>query len=241
MPMTPARPIPPLLAHLLAHAPAHTPPPAGTFIIGTPGADALAATAISRFIEGAAGNDTLTGGSGDDNMDGGRGVDSLIGNAGADRLFGGLGSDSDSLNGGPGADTLAGGGGADALTGGAGNDAFLIGGPGFGPGPHPAPLPATAAGLDHILDFTHGEDRIVFGPHDAATAANFATATAADYTAALAAANARIAAGTSDYVAVKVGADVIVFADSHHDNGTADSAVLLVGKSLADIGYSDII
>ncbi len=61
------------------------------------------------------------------------------------------------------------------------------------------------------------------------------TATAADYAAALSAANAKIAAGASDYVAVKVGADVIVFADSHHNNGTADAAVVLVGKSLSDI------
>ena len=250
MPTTPIRPMPaPLAAHLMPKLAAHTPPPAGTFIFGTSGNDALAATAISKFVEGAAGNDTLTGTAGDDNMDGGAGTDSLTGLAGNDRLFGGFGSESDNLNGGAGNDTLGGGGGADVLTGGAGTDAFLISGPGFAEptaaqkAAHqmPSALPLTAASLDRVLDFTHGEDRIVFGPHDTATAANFATAaSAADFAAALTAANAKITTGASDYVAVKVGADVIVFADSHHDNGSADAAVVLVGRSLADISFGDI-
>ena len=248
MPTTPIRPTMPMPVHLPAphmpdpHAHVFTPPPAGTFVIGTAGNDALAATAISKFVEGAGGNDTLTGGAGDDKMDGGPGSDSLIGGAGNDHLGGGMGSEADTLNGGVGNDTLAGGGGADALTGGAGTDAFLVEGPGFtmAKGHAPTANPLTLAGLDRVTDFTHGEDRIVFGPHDVATAANFSSATAADFTAALAAANAKIATGASDYVAVKVGADVIVFADAYHNNGGADAAVVLVGKSLADISFGDI-
>ena len=224
----------------------HTPPPAGTFIFGTSGNDALTATAVSKFISGAAGNDTLTGGSGDDGLDGGAGTDSLSGLGGNDHLSGGHGSEADTLNGGAGNDTLSGGGGADVLTGGTGNDAFVIDGVGFaapttrGAKPVELPMPTSATALDRITDWTHGEDRIVFGPHNTATAANFATDTQATYSAALTAANAKIAAGTVDYVAVKVGADVIVFADSYHNNGTADAGVVLVGKSLTDITFGDI-
>jgi hypothetical protein len=43
-----------------------------------------------------------------------------------------------------------------------------------------------------------------------------------------------------DVVAVQVGNDVIVFGDSHGLN-EADAAVVLVGKTLADIGASDFI
>ena len=202
-----------LLARLKAAAAEHPhpAPPAGFFQHGTPGNDTLTATPEAHVIGGGDGNDNIADGTGSDVLFGGHGADTLAGGAGND--------------------TLAGGPDADVLTGGTGADLFLARGP----------VPATAAGLDRILDFTGGSDHLVFGPHDPGTAANFATATAADFASALTAANTKIAAGVVDYVAVKVGADVIVFADSHHDNGTADSAVLLVGKSLADIGYSDII
>ena len=44
-------------------------------------------------------------------------------------------------------------------------------------------------------------------------------------------------------MAVQVGTDVVVFADSHHDGSItgADDAVTLVGKSLADISASNFI
>lgn len=252
MPTTPSKPAPtfhaPEPVHLPAPAAPHvefhtfTPPPAGTFVFGTSGNDVLAATAISKFVGGGAGNDTLNGGSGNDNLDGGSGSDSLSGGAGNDHLSGGMGNEADTLNGGAGNDTLAGGGGADVLTGGTGADAFVVEGPGFTfvKGHAPTANALTLASVDRVLDFTHGEDHISFGFHNTATAANFATATAADFNAALAAANAKIATGASDYVAVKVGADVIVFADAYHNNGGADSAVLLVGKSLSDISFGDI-
>lgn len=157
---------------------------------------------------------------------GGASDDTLVGTAADDRLRGGDGADS--LNGGEGADTLDGGHGADQLAGGPGADVFSIDGGA-----------KTLAGLDRILDFAHGEDKIVFDDDGlAASAANFATASASDYSSALAAANARMAAG-ADYVAVQVGGDVIVFATElgeHH----VESAVVLVGRTLADISAGDI-
>ena len=57
-------------------------------------------------------------------------------------------------------------------------------------------------------------------------------------TAALSFANGQIAAG-QNYVAVQVGADVIIFADSAGNDGTADSAVMLVGRTLADIAFGN--
>lgn len=150
--------------------------------------------------------------------------DSLTGTDAAERLRGGDGADT--LNGGGGADTLDGGHGADQLAGGAGADVFRIDG-----------AAKTLAGLDRIVDFTHGEDKLVFDDSVAATDANFATSTAADYDAALATANAKLASG-ADYVAVQVGTDVIVFAAEHGEHHV-DSAVVLVGKSLTDISAGD--
>jgi len=171
--------------------------------------------AAPETLTGTAGADRLRGGDGDDSISGGDGNDLLRGDHGNDTLDGGAGDD-----------TLQGDNGADVLTGGAGADVFKIEG-----------SAQTQAGLDQITDFTHGTDHIRFDDAPTVTAANFATATAADFTAALGDANARIAAG-ADVVAEQVGGNVIVFADEvgeHH----VESAVLLVGKSLADVGASD--
>lgn len=175
----------------------------------------------------AAGPQTLSGGAEADNLKGGKGADSLSGGDGADKLKGDKGTDT--LDGGAGADTLSGGDGADKLTGGAGADSFRIDG-----------AAKTLAGLDSILDFAHGEDKIVFDDDGlVATATNFATATAADYKAALTAANAKMADGSAAYVAVQIGSDVVVFATELGENHV-ESAVLLVGRSLSDISFGDI-
>ena len=169
--------------------------------------------------------ETLTGTAMADHLRGGDGNDSLSGLDGNDLLAGGKGADT--LDGGAGNDTLDGGHGADVLTGGAGNDVFEIDGPA-----------KALTDLDRITDFTHGQDRIVFDDAPVATAANVVTDTAVDFKTALADANAKMAAG-ADFVAVQVGADVIVFADEvgeHH----VESGVLLVGKTLIDIGFGDI-
>ena len=212
-------PLPVAAAHGVGHL------PAGSVIHGTPGADSLSGNSQDHVILGLGGADTIAGGANSELIDGGKGDDKLSGGDGADVLIGGKGDDT--LSGGAGNDTLIGGHGGDVLSGGAGADVFVVGGPATGT-------------LDRILDFAHGEDRLYFGPHQVATAANFATATAADFNAAKAAADAKIGSGAADFVAVKVGADVIVFADTHHDNGTADAAVILVGRTLADIGFGDI-
>ncbi|MFL5295554.1 MAG: hypothetical protein ACJ798_04150 [Phenylobacterium sp.] len=222
MPVKPQDIIDRLKAMAAAHGLDHLPP--GVVEHGTSGDDSLTAGDHTRLIFGLGGNDTLAGGSESDAIFGGSGADRLGGGGGNDLLLGGEGNDT--LSGGTGGDTLAGGPGGDVMTGGPGADAFLVG------GPH--------AGLDRIFDFTHGEDRLVFGPHQVATAADFATATAADLASAKAAADARIAAGTIEFVAVKVGADVIVFADVNHDHKAADAAVMLVGRTLTDIGFADI-
>lgn len=168
--------------------------------------------------------ETLTGTAMADRLRGGDGDDSLSGGDGNDLLRGGHGDDT--LDGGAGNDTLQGDQGADVLTGGSGADLFKISGPAH-----------DLAGIDRITDFTHGEDHIRFDDAPMVTDANFATATAADFNTAVAAANAKMAAG-ADVVAVQVGSDVLVFADEageHH----VDQGVLLIGKTLADVGVSD--
>lgn len=169
--------------------------------------------------------ETLSGAAATDHLKGDAGDDSLSGRDGDDRQSGGKGADT--LDGGAGDDTVSGGDGADVLTGGPGVDVFKIDG-----------SAKTLAGLDKVMDFTHAEDRLVFDDAPAATAGNFVTDTAADFKTALTDANAKMAAG-ADFVAVQVGADVIVFADEVGDHHV-ESAVLLVGKTLADIGAGDI-
>lgn len=153
--------------------------------------------------------------------------ETLTGTDEGDPLTGGAGEDS--LDGGLGDDTLAGGGGADQLTGGEGSDVF--GGAGDVAGPDD---------LDRVLDFTTAEDTLDFGAGLAATEESLATDTAADYATALAAANAQIGDGaTVDFVAVQVGGDVVVFADTDAEVG-ADQAIILVGRTLADVSFGDI-
>jgi hypothetical protein len=70
---------------------------------------------------------------------------------------------------------------------------------------------------------------------------NYTETTATDFNDAITQANNHL--GTGIYVAVQVGADVIVFADTNA-SGTitaADDAVTLVGKTLADIDFSNIV
>ncbi len=98
-------------------------------------------------IRGDQGNDTLMGGPGNDTIFGDNGNDTMIGNAGDDTLFGG--AKSDTLRGGGGDDILDGGSGRDLLQGGLGADTFVFGRDANRTG-----------GLDRIVDFRPGEDRI---------------------------------------------------------------------------------
>jgi len=209
--------------------------------------DQLVTGDSQNFAQGNLGNDTITGGAGADRLYGGKGDDQIISGNGGDYVNGNLGNDSlaggtgsDSIFGEDGTDTISGGasnsaipnGGRDYLTGGAGADRFVFG---------PNDSSVRAGEGDQILDWST-EDRIEFSLAGAGTGANYTETTAATFADAYATANVSIAAGTINYVAVQVGADVVLFADSPTaNNGTADIAVVLIGRTLADIDSSNLV
>ena len=220
-------------------------------IFGGQGNDSVVAGAGANFVNGNLGDDTISGVDGAENtLLGGQQNDSLIGGGAADFLNGNLGDDTidggggndgvlgeagaDSLQGGLGADTLVGGAGADILQGGGGNDLFL-----FSAGQSGVAL----ASLDRIVDWTGGSraspvDHIDFGNLAGAVPLTYLELSAADFAAAKSLADLQIASGY-DYVAVQVGADVVVFVDSAANNGGADDALILVGRSLTDVDYAN--
>jgi len=131
-------------------------------LFGGDGADSIAGGADFDQVNGNKGEDTIDGGAGgDDWLLGGQGDDLILsragftilnGNIGRDTVTGGSGADvvrggqgDDLLNAGAGDDQLFGDLGNDLMTGGAGADVF-----------HFAP----DGGVDRILDFVPGEDRI---------------------------------------------------------------------------------
>ncbi|WP_091734837.1 calcium-binding protein [Phenylobacterium immobile] len=193
----------------------------GAILQGNAGADTL----ISQGV-----NNTLLGGQGDDVLlVSGAGPAALFGDAGNDSLRGG--SAADSLTGGLGNDTLNGGGGADVLSGGAGNNLFVF------DTPTNAPLNA----LDQVTDWTI-LSKLHFGDatRPAGSATNY-TELASAGSAAAALSQAQVAMNSTEarYVAVQVGNSVLVFADSDGDR-VADTAVALVGRTLADIAFTSI-
>lgn len=137
-------------------------------------------------------------------------------------------SGADSLNGGAGDDTLDGGEGGDTLRGGPGADHFVAG-----------PSTGSPDDVDKVVDFMGGEDSLDFAGDLSLTADQFATAKARDYDAALTAANTAMADGSVKVVAVQVGDKVVVFADTD-DQAGVDQAIVLVGRSLGDVGFGDI-
>lgn len=174
--------------------------------------------ANGQTILGTSGPDTLKGGAGADSIDGGDGNDSINGAGGGDTIVGGAGDD-----------TLQGGHGGDVLTGGAGNDVFLMSG-------H---VTGSETSVDQITDFTSGEDRLGFGRQVSLAGHSLWTGTADTYADALADAKVQIGSGAADIVAVQVGDDLVVFADSNlHDH--VDGAAILVGKSIADFSSWDV-
>ena len=155
------------------------------------------------------------------------GGDVLTGGSRGDGLFGGFGNDT--LIGGGGDDALQGGPGADLLTGGAGRDLFIF----------DQDSPPVVGQMDTITDWQSSDGlSFFFGP---TVPSSYVESTAADFASAKTFANAQIASGTVEYVAVQVGADVIVFADSHSNHGVAGDAVTLAGRTLSDIDASNIV
>lgn len=143
------------------------------------------------------------------------------GTDGDDVLHGG--HRADSLDGGAGDDTISGGRGADDLTGGEGDDAFLI------------EAVKRLGDLDRILDFGAG-DKLVFEDGPTANEDNYAEDQADNFEAAVALAR-ELLDDRDGYVSVQVGDDVIVFSG---DDGDLDAGVVLVGRTLADVGFGDI-
>ncbi|WP_374468976.1 calcium-binding protein [Phenylobacterium sp.] len=149
------------------------------------------------------------------------------GGAGADNLYGGAGPDTlsgldggDRVDGGDGPDWLSGGPGADTLTGGAAIDFFIWSAWESG---------TAEGGIDVVADW-EASDRIRLPLTGGG--AGYAEFAAANYASALTTANQQIASGAADVVAVAVGGDVVVFADTRNDNGQADDAFLLRGRNL---------
>jgi Ca2+-binding RTX toxin-like protein len=218
----------------------------GGLLDGGDGEDTVVARAGAATLNGGTGNDVVGYQSGTYVISLGDGNDScaalletttdrvtIDGGAGNDIIDGSDGSDS--INGGAGSDTIDGYAGADTVAGGGGSDQFQF----FLPEAF-----TNLATLDVILDWG-ADDRFFFTGDDiedaigAGTPSTYVESTAGDYASALAFANGRIALGIVNYVAVQVGSDVFVFADTAFDAGVADSAVRLMGRTLADIGFAN--
>ncbi|HZZ31631.1 MAG TPA: hypothetical protein VFE10_06515, partial [Phenylobacterium sp.] len=175
-------------------------------------ADNNAAVRVAMFP----GGDTLTGGPLNDVLRAGDGGDVINGGAGDDVIYGGAGNDT--LNGGGGHDTIYTGGGSDVIVVGQGQSQV------------------SAAMAEVVIGWT-ASDVLTFasGP---AGAGDLVETTAASFDAATTAATALIATGATNIVVVAVGSDLVVFADSANNN-TAGDAVILQGRTLADISISN--
>lgn len=142
-------------------------------IYGFTGNDTIDAGAGDDRLFGEAGDDVLNGGSQDDDIEGGSGFDTIDGGTGIDIMGGGAdddeisgGQESDTLYGDSGDDLLKGNAGVDELFGGSGNDTLVGGGDPDamfgGSGDDQFRFTSPGGGVDQILDFTRGEDLLVF-------------------------------------------------------------------------------
>lgn len=216
-------------------------------IVGGGGADTLLGGQGHDFIGGSGGDDYLSGDRGDDELIGGLGDDTLVGGDGNDTVQGGFGQDL--LTGGAGDDLLVSQGpGAATLSGDAGNDTLVSGGAGYDVlyGGHGrdrfefASKIEPALGVEaQILDWESG-DTLAFAEvsilSDGILPRSYSEFVAVSYEQALAIANEHISAAGAKYVAAQVGGNVFVFADLGDPADGADVAVLLVGRTLSDIG-----
>ncbi|MDP3175098.1 MAG: calcium-binding protein, partial [Phenylobacterium sp.] len=207
-------------------------------ILGEDGDDVLGGAGGADTITGSAGDDAITlgtasattinvgdGGVGDDTITGDADRDSITGGDGGDILLGGAGTDT--ISGGAGNDTLNSGAGKDQLTGGAGQDRFVFGLGDSG---------STVGSFDLINDW-EATDRLSF---PGAASLNYTESTQADFATAETFANAQIAGGAA-VVAVQVGTDVVVFADTGGNAGTYEDAIVLVGRTINDISSTNYV
>jgi Ca2+-binding RTX toxin-like protein len=223
-------------------------------IAGGAGNDTLLGGQGNDFIGGGEGSDWLSGDLGDDDLIGGLGNDTLNGGAGADQLQAGFGADV--LNGGagddtmisqgPDASTLSGGDGSDLIvSGGAGRD-VVFGGEGRDRFEFVAKT-APSVGLEaEIRDWESGDTLSFPGVSILSTASSilprsYSEFVAGSYAEALSIADEHISATGAVYVAAQVGSDVYVFADTGDPADGADIAIVLVGRTLADISLSNFV
>jgi len=205
------------------------------FIGGGDGRDWLSGDLGADELHGGLGSDTLVGGDGDDRLNGGFGADVLNGGDGNDRLVS-QGPEASALNGGAGSDTITSfGGGRDIVSGGEGRDRFE-----FVSGTAPSVGPEADIVDWETHDTLHFDAVGIFGA-SAILPLSYSEFVADDYASALAIANEHISASGAIYVAAQVGSDVYVFADTGDPADGADVALLLVGRTLADIGLSNFV
>jgi Ca2+-binding RTX toxin-like protein len=118
------------------------------WVDGGAGNDTITGASGAEKLLGGDGNDTITAGAGNDHIHGGPGADTLNGGANDDTLIGGENSSGfDALNGDSGNDRLAGDHGDDNLAGGFGNDTYSF----------PDPRPNEWLGADVVTESTDTE------------------------------------------------------------------------------------
>ncbi len=219
-------------------------------IVGGAGGDTLLGGQGNDFIGGGDGADYLSGDLGDDELHGGMGWDTLVGGAGNDILQGGFGLDM--LSGGDGDDRLvvqgpeiailAGEAGNDTLTAAGVDKEILLGGSGrdrFEIVAKTAPATRVDAEIQDFEahDMLHFPEVSIFSDAQAAILPlSYSEFVADSDEQALAIANEHISAAGAKYVAAQVGQHIFVFADLGDPSDGADVSVLLVGRTLADIG-----
>lgn len=204
-------------------------------ITGGEGSDYLAGDLGDDRLAGGLGNDTLAAGDGDDRLDGGFGADSLSAGAGNDQLVS-QGPDASILDGGAGDDTIVSvGAGRDILFGGDGADRFEF----VGKIEPPAGIEAEIRDWNSA-DSLHFDAVTVLGGASILppTYSEFVTSS---YEKAVLTANDHISATGASYVAAQVGDDVYVFADTGDPQDGADIAILLIGRTLADISLANFV
>lgn len=203
-------------------------------INGGSGHDAISGADGNDFIKGAGGRDLLGGNGGDDTLRGGGGADSLLGGAGNDLLYAEGGNDTiaagagkDLVQGGGGSDHIAGDGGNDMLQGGTGHD-DLQGGNGndtlFGGGGDDV---LNGGSGRNLLVGSAGTDTFVFDTESYTT-------TIRDFDVLLETLSIPGITALADFSAVTD------FSGGVQLEVTADSTIILLGYSAADLASADI-
>lgn len=211
-------------------------------LYGGQGNDFIGAKEGDDYISGDLGDDDIHAGAGDDTVSGGAGNDHLYSNSGSDLLQGGDGDDMLVIYG-PGATLADGGAGNDTIVSASADQSVLFGGEGRDQFEF-ASSAAPGQGFDDLIADWESGDRLHFAEVSIysilpTSYSEFVTDT---YEHALALANEHISAAGAHYVAAQVGGDVLVFADTDgNPSDGADVAVMLVGKTLADIGLQNFV